>query len=132
MTAVGLSVLAAETVRPWFFDKDTVGGPPAGFAATRSGQGAEGRWVVEAPDAPSKGQVVKQASADATDYRFPVLVASEPMVVDATLSVRFKPVSGKVDQAGRSASPVPSVEPARRGQSALRRDHAYLRSWAGI
>src|SRR5262249_50383579 len=33
-----------------------------------------------------------------TDYRFPVAVADEPTYKDVRLSVRCKPVSGKVDQ----------------------------------
>ena len=37
--------------------------------------------------------------ADETDYRFPVAVANQPRLRDLRVSVRCKPVSGKVDQA---------------------------------
>lgn len=97
---LALLAVAAESKR-WSFDQDTVGKSPTGFTAARTGQGGEGQWVVEAAaDAPSKGQAVKQASSDATSYRFPVLVASAPQVVDGAVSVKFKAISGKVDQAG--------------------------------
>jgi len=43
--------------------------------------------------------VLAQVDADATDYRFPVAVASEPELRDVRLSVKCKPVSGEVDQA---------------------------------
>ncbi len=90
-----------EEPRTWSFDKDPVGKIPAGFQSDRTGQGTVGEWIVEAvADAPSKPQAVKQASTDSTDYRFPVLVASEGRAVDGSVSVRFKPVSGRVDQAG--------------------------------
>lgn len=51
------------------------------------------------PGAPSGANVVAQTDADTTDYRFPVLFAEQPSVGDLELSVRCKPVSGKVDQA---------------------------------
>ena len=43
--------------------------------------------------------MVRQVSDDDTSYRFPVLVAEEADTVDGTLSVRFKAISGRVDQA---------------------------------
>jgi hypothetical protein len=82
------------------FDGDPAGGPPAGFTFGRTGSGAQGKWVVKAePGAPSGANVLAQVDADATDYRFPVAIASAPSLADVRLSVRCKPVSGKVDQA---------------------------------
>ena len=95
-----LGVALAETYR-WSFDEDVVGETPAGFTAARTGRGAEGEWVVEAAaDAPSPPNVLRQASSDTTGYRFPVLVASAPEVTDGALSVRFKALSGRVDESG--------------------------------
>lgn len=80
------------------FDSDAVGSPPAGFEFERTGQGAEGKWVVRAdPDKPSN-HVLVQESADPTDYRFPLAVVKDGPYKDVTLSVRARPVSGKVDQ----------------------------------
>ena len=40
-----------------------------------------------------------QTSTDTTDYRFPLCIYDTLTAKDVTLSVRFKAVSGKVDQA---------------------------------
>jgi hypothetical protein len=83
------------------FDSDPVGGLPKGFHAGLTGGGGKVEWVVKADDsAPSKPNVVAQTSADRTDYRFPLLIADEAAFRDLDLSVKFKAVSGKVDQAG--------------------------------
>lgn len=103
MTVSGVLLMGfglAQGVKTWSFDQDAAGKSPSGFQAARTGQGAEGEWVVEAtPDAPSEPNVVKQASTDATSYRFPVLVVTGLQAKDGALSVRFKALSGKVDQA---------------------------------
>ncbi len=80
------------------FDGDTIGGPPAGFEFARTGQGAEGKWVVRADADKPSNHVLVQESADPTDYRFPLAVVKEGSYKDVTLSVRAKPVSGEVDQ----------------------------------
>src|SRR6202162_24739 len=79
-------------------DSDPVASPPAGFEFARTGQGAEGKWVVRAdPDKPTN-HVLVQESADPTDYRFPLALVKEGSYKDVTLSVRARPVSGEVDQ----------------------------------
>ncbi len=100
----GVAVAQAESrsgsTRSWTFDADRADAAPAGFTFARTGSGRPGRWVVRAePDAPSKPNVLAQADTDTTDYRFPVAVADAPTLRDLRLSVRCKPVSGKVDQA---------------------------------
>jgi 3-keto-disaccharide hydrolase len=88
---------AAQTMA---FDSDKADTAPAGFTFGRTGQGKQGKWVVKAEaGAPSGGNVLAQVDADTTDYRFPVAIASAPSLADVRLSVRCKPVSGKVDQA---------------------------------
>jgi hypothetical protein len=83
----------------WNFDADKVNAPPAGFTFGRTGQGKEGRWLVQAAaDAPSNPNVLAQLDADPTDYRFPVAVAEGPLLRDVRLSVSCKSISGKVDQ----------------------------------
>src|SRR6266849_4035150 len=83
------------------FDGDTTGKPPARFHFARTGQGAEGTWVVMADaTAPSKPNVLAQTSTDTTDYRFPLAVLDEGSYQDVAVSVKFKAVAGKVDQAG--------------------------------
>ncbi len=86
--------------RTWAFDGDTAGTPPAGWAFGRAGEGRPGRWLVRAePGAPSGANVLAQLDADPTDDRFPVAWVDEPTASDVDLSVRCKPVSGRVDQA---------------------------------
>lgn len=80
------------------FDSDTVGSPPVGFEFARTGQGAEGEWVVRADADKPGNHVLVQESADPTDYRFPLAVLKEGTYKDVTLSVRARPVSGAVDQ----------------------------------
>ncbi len=82
------------------FDSDAVGAMPAKFQSVRTGKGAESKWAVMAdPTAPSKPNVVAQISTDATDYRFPLLIADEGSFKDLELSVKFKAISGEVDRA---------------------------------
>ncbi len=80
------------------FDQDPVGSPPAGFEFARTGQGAEGKWVVRADTDNPSSHVLVQESSDPTDYRFPLAVVKEGTYKDVTLSVRAKPISGRVDQ----------------------------------
>ena len=84
----------------WTFDADKAGAAPAGFSFGRTGSGPSGRWIVRAePGAPSGSSVLAQLSTDGTDSRFPVAVADAPLLRDARVSVRCKPISGAVDQA---------------------------------
>ena len=92
--------LVAQTgERVWNFDRDTPGKLPQGFTSALTGQGTTGQWMVVKEDtAPSQPNVLAQASQDKTDYRFPIAVAEGANYKDLLLSVRFKAISGKVDQ----------------------------------
>src|SRR5215216_6679628 len=82
------------------FDNDEVGRLPAKFHSALTGSGAPGQWAVMADtSAPSQPNVLAQNSADKTNYRFPLAIADEGSFRDLDLSVRFKPVSGREDQA---------------------------------
>jgi hypothetical protein len=94
------AVAQEQGTRTWNFDSDAPDKPPVAWTFGRTGSGARGRWVVlPAKDAPSGGQVLAQADPDATDYRFPLTVADSPRIADLRLTVKCKPVSGKVDEA---------------------------------
>ena len=81
------------------FDAMAVDKPPEGFSIALTGSGSRPIWLVkQAPDAAS-GRIVVQTSADAVDNRFPLLVRDGVHGADVDLSVRFQPVSGKIDQA---------------------------------
>jgi hypothetical protein len=82
------------------FNKDKAGEPPKGFSTALTGQGKAGVWVVTKDEAsPNQGNVLAQTDADATGYRFPLCVHDGVTTKDADISVKFKPVSGKKDQA---------------------------------
>lgn len=81
------------------FDSMPLGKPPAGFTAAKTGEGAEGQWIVrEDPSAPRGRKVLAQIDADATNRRYPLCIYDEVSAKDVAVTVAFKPVSGKVDQ----------------------------------
>jgi hypothetical protein len=90
---IATGIAAAETVN---FDDLKAGAPPPAWTATQTGSGAA-KWAVEKDDsAPSKPNVLKQ-SGQAT---FPVCFKNDTSLKDGFVEVKFKPVSGKEDQAG--------------------------------
>ena len=90
---------AAKEVTADFEDAET-GQTPAGFIAALTGGGGPGSWaVVEDDTAPAGGKVLAQTSKDKTSKRYPVCVYDSFSARDADVSVRFRPVSGEVDQA---------------------------------
>ena len=81
---------------PSNFDNFDTGAPPPGWTATQTGSG-EAKWTVERDDtAPSKPNVLKQ-SVRAT---YPICIKDDTNIKDGFVEVKFKPVSGKIDQAG--------------------------------
>jgi hypothetical protein len=99
LLALMASIVLAETTTI-NFDKDKVGQPPSGFSFDLTGRGKPGVWVVQKDEVASKQQnVLAQTDADSTSYRFPVCVYDGLTAKDVDVSVRYKPVSGKVDQA---------------------------------
>src|SRR2546423_559498 len=87
------AVASSDTVN---FDNMKPGAAPAGWTATQTGSGSA-KWSVEKDDsAPSKPNALKQ-SGQAT---FPVCFKNDTNLKDGFVEVKFKPVSGKEDQAG--------------------------------
>ncbi len=95
--ALAITVLAAVALADAVnFDNLKAGAPPPGWTATRTGTG-EAKWTIEADaTAPSKPNVLKQ-SGQAT---YPVCIKDDTSLKDGFVEVKFKPISGKVDQAG--------------------------------
>lgn len=82
------------------FEEDARGGAPAGFSAGLTGRGRLGVWRVQAASDAAEGRhVLLQTDADNTNYRFPVLVYDAVAAADVDVSVRFAPISGRVDRA---------------------------------
>ena len=95
LSALGSSQLLLD------FENQSVGKAPQGFSMALTGRGRPGIWEIrEDPTAPRGPKVLAQTDADPTDYRFPVCVYDGITARNVDASVQFKPVSGKVDQAG--------------------------------
>lgn len=78
------------------FDGDAIGRPPPGWSCGTTGKDTP-HWTVETDaSAPSRLNVLKQ-SGNAT---FPWCVRDDVQLTDGSVEVKFKPVSGKQDQAG--------------------------------
>jgi len=94
LLACGMAtVAAAETLG---FDADPTGSLPAGWTGGVTGRGSP-HWTVEADaDASSAHHVLKQAGRG----DFPWCVRRDVSLADGFVEVRFKPLSGKEDQAG--------------------------------
>ena len=97
LVLVGATMLVYGATRKVDFSDDTVGQPPKGFEFGHTAKaGAPGKWVIQA-EGPNKYLV--QTDADSTRARFPVAVVTHVTAADVDVSVRFRPVSGRVDQA---------------------------------
>jgi hypothetical protein len=93
MTTLTTGIAFAETVN---FDDLKTGAPPPGWTASKTGKG-DPKWEIVADDsAPSKPNVLKQ-SGEAT---YPVCFKNDTSLKDGFVEVKFKPISGKEDQAG--------------------------------
>src|SRR5438876_2351109 len=78
------------------FDAAGVGNAPPGWTATKTGSG-NAKWTVEKDDtAPSKPNVLKQSGV----ATYPVCFKNDTNLKDGFVEVKFKPISGKEDQAG--------------------------------
>ncbi len=74
----------------WSFDQDATGAPPAGS------QVFAGEWVVRAEgDAPSSPNALCQVGR----AEFPAIALGSTVYGDLSVTVRFKPISGREDQA---------------------------------
>jgi hypothetical protein len=93
---MGATVASGEN-RKIDFTADAAGQAPKGFLFGHTAKvGAAGKWVIQ-QDGDNK--VLVQTDTDSTRSRFPVAVLADVTAADVDLSTRFKPVSGRVDQA---------------------------------
>jgi hypothetical protein len=78
------------------FDQAAAGATPPAWTAALTGKGTS-IWTVEADaSAPSKPNVLKQSG----EGTFPICIKNDSVLKDGFVEVKFKPVSGKKDQAG--------------------------------
>src|SRR5688572_9397312 len=97
LIALAAAVMAYAETRKVDFNQDAMDQPPKGFEfGYTAGVGKPGKWIVQAD---GTNKVLAQTDPDSTRSRFPVAVMSDVTAADVDLSVRFKPISGRVDQA---------------------------------
>jgi Domain of Unknown Function (DUF1080) len=97
IVALGAALVVQAASRKVDFSDDAVGQPPKGFEFGHTAKvGTPGKWIVQAE---GRNKYLAQVDADNTRSRFPVAVVSDVKAADVDLSVRFKPMSGRVDQA---------------------------------
>ncbi|PYS10522.1 MAG: hypothetical protein DMG17_24625 [Acidobacteria bacterium] len=78
------------------FDNSPIGSAPTGWSATLTGSG-NAKWTVEKDDtAPSKPNVLRQSGV----ATYPICFKNDTSLKDGFVEVKFKPISGKEDQAG--------------------------------
>jgi hypothetical protein len=92
-TVIASGSAVAETVS---FDTDAVGNVPAGWKAGVTGRGAPVWEVRTEPSAPSRPNVLQQSGSGT----FPWIVRPDLSLENGRLEVKFKPLSGRQDQAG--------------------------------
>jgi hypothetical protein len=70
------------------------------FTQWRTGDGGAAEWSLVADASAAGGRAIAQVSKDKTNYRFPLAIYKPFSGEDLEVLVRFKPVTGTVDQAG--------------------------------
>jgi hypothetical protein len=93
MTSVLAQIACAGTIH---FDDAKVGLAPNGWTATQTGSGHATWTIAREETAPSGPNVLKQSGKGA----YPVCIKDDTNIKDGFVEVKFKPVSGKEDQAG--------------------------------
>ena len=89
--------LLAEVVD---FESMEVNAPPRGWGLTMTDGGEPPRWqIVNDASSPARSKVLAQLSEDRTSGRFPLAIHPNAVVANGEISVRFKPISGRVDRA---------------------------------
>ncbi len=77
-----------------------VGSLPEEIESMQTGDGEPGRWEVVEDGEATGGRALAQLSDDPTNGRFPLAIYMPTVPSDAEVSIRFKLISGEVDQAG--------------------------------
>ncbi|MBN9051020.1 MAG: hypothetical protein J0H78_16315 [Rhizobiales bacterium] len=93
----GLSQSTSTTIA---ISRMDIGAPPREFEFARTGQGSSSRWTVVRDTDGLEGRVIEQSSTDQTDYRFPLAIFRPLATKNVTVSLRFKPLDGRIDRSG--------------------------------
>jgi hypothetical protein len=100
LVLAGRRTTAQAQLRRLDFEDAAIGAPPRGFSFALTGGGGPVRWVVlEDSSSPAGPKVLAETSKDRTSDRFPLAILDGFEAREVAVSVRFRPVSGTVDQA---------------------------------
>src|SRR5216117_2815205 len=95
-TLASVAIMTTTRAETFSFDRDAPGALPAGWRSGVTGRGSP-KWSVEADtSAPSRPNVLKQSGSGT----FPWCVRPDVSLADGYVEVRFKPLTGREDQAG--------------------------------
>ena len=101
LALLAASVLAAPaSAQRVSFADAPLDGMPKDFVTALTGQGRPGKWAVVEDTTAESGRALAQRDADPTDYRFPLAIYMPTFPSDVEVTIRFKAISGKEDQAG--------------------------------
>jgi hypothetical protein len=92
LAETGAIMIAIDKMRP--------GAAPTDFEFARTGRGGPAQWTVTSDTSAAVGLAIEQVSTDTTDYRFPLAIYQPVLASNVDVTLRFKAVTGKVDQAG--------------------------------
>lgn len=99
LIAILLSATGVCSAKVINFDDVRPGATPAGWTVAMTHNGGAPKWEVRIDESvPSKPHVFAQVSNDTTAGRFPLAIWDKVSLQDGTVTVRFKTISGKVDQ----------------------------------
>jgi hypothetical protein len=97
LVSIAAAALAAgASAQSVNFNNDEVGNVPRGWSCGVTGKGAPVWRVAADPTAPNRGNVLRQDGQGT----FPWCVRSGVSIADGFVEVKFKPISGREDQAG--------------------------------
>src|SRR5438034_3281176 len=99
-----LAVLLAATTSAadsWNFENATIGELPAGWLATKTGEGPGSVWkIIEDETAPAGKKVLAQTSPEGPNALFNLCLCTTAKYSDLDLRISIKPREGKLDQGG--------------------------------
>ena len=83
------------------FDSEKPGAMPSNWSVAMTHSGGPPKWEVRTDEsAPSRPNVLAQVSDERTSGRYPLAIYQKADLRDGELSVKLKPISGKVDASG--------------------------------
>jgi len=101
LTACAVADAPAETVATKIdLTRNSVGWPPADFEFRLTGEGELGQWTVVRDPTAAIGLAIEHFSTDLHEDRFPLAIYQPLSLENVEITVRFKIISGTMQNAG--------------------------------